>query len=472
MSHLTQRFAQCSFLVLLVATTILSPAYAQTSQPPIANLTQSTRASERPMVVSAVLFWMEGCLQCHEVIEDVLLPLQEKYGAQLDIRVIELVTLEEVELFYEMAASYGIPRDQVGVPLLIIGDQMLIGGEQIPDALPGLIEKYLELGGVGLPGIAPFDNSLLALAPNSWSPTVHLLLFWTSDCFACRVVVDEALIPLREQYGDQIDIQYVDVVSGEDVDRFYEIAAAYGIPKEKADLPMILIDEQALVGSDQIISDLSGLVSTYLAAGGTDLPDITNLVRAEATSEAVLPAKPDGFWVATGATIFMTLALGYALIAFFWRKLPAPSIHLTNIALPILVLIGLGLAGYLTYVETQALPAVCGPVGDCNAVQASSYARLFGVLPIGVLGIIGYVMILTAWVWNRLRRNTLANLAAGGLLGMTLFGTLFSIYLTYLELFVINAVCMWCVTSAVIMTLLLLLSVKPALQIPTDSKRT
>jgi uncharacterized membrane protein len=50
------------------------------------------------------------------------------------------------------------------------------------------------------------------------------------------------------------------------------------------------------------------------------------------------------------------------------------------------------------------------------------------------------------------------------LFGLTLFGTLFSIYLTYLELYVILAVCMWCVSSAVIMTILMLLSVNPALQ--------
>jgi uncharacterized membrane protein len=49
------------------------------------------------------------------------------------------------------------------------------------------------------------------------------------------------------------------------------------------------------------------------------------------------------------------------------------------------------------------------------------------------------------------------------LLGMTVFGVLFSLYLTFLEPFVIKAVCMWCITSAVIMTLLLLLSLKPAL---------
>ncbi len=129
---------------------------------------------------------------------------------------------------------------------------------------------------------------------------------------------------------------------------------------------------------------------------------------------------------------------------------------------PILALIGLGVAGYLAYVETRQVAAVCGPVGDCNAVQASPYARLFGVLPIGVLGALGYVALLAAWLWGRYGRGRLAELAPLAVFALALFGVLFSLYLTYLEPFVIRAVCAWCLTSAVIMTLLLLLAIGPA----------
>jgi len=121
-------------------------------------------------------------------------------------------------------------------------------------------------------------------------------------------------------------------------------------------------------------------------------------------------------------------------------------------------------AGYLAYIETQMVQAACGPVGDCNAVQASPYARLFGVLPVGVLGMLGYLAMLGAWGSSRLRRDWLGRVAPPAVFGMALFGTLFSFYLTALELFVIKAVCMWCVISAVVMTLLLLLSLDPALR--------
>ena len=111
-------------------------------------------------------------------------------------------------------------------------------------------------------------------------------------------------------------------------------------------------------------------------------------------------------------------------------------------------------AGYLAYVETAHVEAVCGPVGDCNTVQQSEYARLFGILPIGVLGLVGYVMILLAWGVERWANRQLSGYASLAIFGMAAFGLLFSIYLTFLEPFVIGATCAWCLTSAVVMTAL------------------
>jgi uncharacterized membrane protein len=74
------------------------------------------------------------------------------------------------------------------------------------------------------------------------------------------------------------------------------------------------------------------------------------------------------------------------------------------------------------------------------------------VLPIGILGLAGYVAMLAAWFRGRAG----SIMARGLLVGMAAFGVAFSVYLTYLELFVIEAVCLWCLSSAVIMTLILL----------------
>ena len=177
------------------------------------------------------------------------------------------------------------------------------------------------------------------------------------------------------------------------------------------------------------------------------------------TTEAV--SRFSGFGLGLAIMVLLVAAFVYALVvavlAFQGRPSPVlPS--WTDYAIPVLAVLGLGVAGYLTFVETRNVAAVCGPVGDCNAVQSSPYAKLFGVLPVGVLGLIGYVAILALWALGRYAGGTLAAYAPVLLFTMALFGVLFSIYLTYLELAVILAVCAWCLTSAVIMALLLVLT--------------
>jgi uncharacterized membrane protein len=122
---------------------------------------------------------------------------------------------------------------------------------------------------------------------------------------------------------------------------------------------------------------------------------------------------------------------------------------------PVLVVVGVGVATYLSYIEITHAEAVCGPVGDCNTVNQSEYATLFGILPVGVLGLMGYALILVLWAWGLFGGGDSAKPAHLGLWGAALFGTVFSVYLTFLEPFVIGATCAWCLTSAVVMTLLL-----------------
>jgi uncharacterized membrane protein len=128
---------------------------------------------------------------------------------------------------------------------------------------------------------------------------------------------------------------------------------------------------------------------------------------------------------------------------------------------PVLGLAGVGVASYLAHVEVRGVEAVCGPVGDCNTVQQSEWARLFGVVPIGVLGVLGFTAILLAWAVRRWGMGRAASWAAVALLAMTGFGVLFSIYLTFLEPFVIGATCLWCLSSALIMTTLYALAHTP-----------
>jgi uncharacterized membrane protein len=111
-----------------------------------------------------------------------------------------------------------------------------------------------------------------------------------------------------------------------------------------------------------------------------------------------------------------------------------------------------GVAGYLVYVHYEGIEPLCvAGGGGCEKVQTSDYADLLGI-PVALLGLGAYLAILaTLFVRGDLGRLASAAIALSG------FG--FSLYLTYREIFTIEAICQWCVASAVLMTLLAVLTV-------------
>jgi uncharacterized membrane protein len=125
---------------------------------------------------------------------------------------------------------------------------------------------------------------------------------------------------------------------------------------------------------------------------------------------------------------------------------------------PGLACVGIAISGYLGYVESNGLQAVCGPVGDCHAVQASEYAVLFGVLPTWALGLVGYALVLAGSVLARLVQARTADVIVAALAAIAYGGTLASTWLTFLEPFVIGATCMWCLLSALTMLAILWLT--------------
>jgi uncharacterized membrane protein len=123
-----------------------------------------------------------------------------------------------------------------------------------------------------------------------------------------------------------------------------------------------------------------------------------------------------------------------------------PSERNLRIVAALLAIAGIGVATYITMAESGGGAPKCVVGGHgCQTVAESKYAELAGI-NVAVIGIFGYALLLAAAV--------LPGDAArfGGLL-TALVGFGFSAYLTYLELFVIDAICQWCVVSAVLMTI-------------------
>lgn len=128
-----------------------------------------------------------------------------------------------------------------------------------------------------------------------------------------------------------------------------------------------------------------------------------------------------------------------------------------RVALAVLAVAGIGIATYLTVVHYQGDDPVCLAGGHgCATVQKSDYAEMAGI-PVPVIGLFGYLTLILAAAL-RGDPGRLLGLFAGGI------GFGFSIYLTYLELFVIDAICQWCVGSAIVMTLAFIVALIRALR--------
>jgi uncharacterized membrane protein len=336
---------------------------------------------------------------------------------------------------------------------------------------------------------------LLAVVPvrAQETPVVQVVFFFNPECDNCHKVITEDLPPLQARYGNQLEILQVDTSKPEGIKLYQAMYRHFQLPDDRLGTPALVIDTTVLVGPDEIPAKLPDLIEEGLANGGISWPDIPGLEPfiTSSTNINLYPApqvypQPVGqetetaksanlsTWdrfstnfkkdpiansLAVVTLIGMVISILIVLVILFRSVLaenPAPvTFRISNWLIPLLIMIGLGVAGYLTYIELGEKQAICGPVGHCNEVQNSSYAKLFGILPIGVLGLIGYAALMVAWGVQKVGPKAFRMLSALALWGMSLFGVAFSIYLTFLEPFVIGATCMWCLSSALVMTALL-----------------
>ena len=353
------------------------------------------------VVVRAILFYSPACGHCHKVIQEDLPPLGEKYGNQLQIVLINTQT-EGGSALYTAAADWGgIPPDQRGVPLMVVGDELLFGSIEIPTRLPGIVEEGLSADGIGWPAFPGMEEVVAELEAQQAKKTEGPVEKPTEE-------------PPTSASATATTV------------------TATKVSATVTPAPAVEDDNIVLLGE----------------SGPTTVADLSISER--------LMLDPVGSAIAL--IVLALLIISAIWVAVSWIRSGLPQ----NVGagwqvwiVPVLAVIGLGVATYLAFVETTASEAVCGPVGDCNAVQDSSYAKLFGVLHVGVLGVLGYLVILALWLWQRLGSVELTRKTAWMLPAVLLFGVSFSAYLTFLEPFVIAAVCLWCITSAVIMVLLL-----------------
>lgn len=379
-------------------------------------------------VVYAVLFFSPSCGHCHYVITEFLPPLQEEFGEQLQVLYIDVSQPEGSTLFHATFDALDVPDDRRGyVPTLIIGTTVLVGSGDIPEQMPALVRDGIATGGIDLP-----------------------------------------LIPgLRESYEATVVDEQADDTSQDDSPASASISTTYqkttwqdrfkqdrlGNSFALGVLGILIIGLTVQLGHGTRL--FSGNEKQHWEVGHMSwlfvlgLAVITMVIAGTLALESSTISLPTV--LATGVT------LGMVLVVWTIHQSRKTAYVIPGWVLPFAACLGLMVAGYLAYVEVGENEAVCGAVGDCRTVQQSEYAQLFGLIPIGVFGIFGYLMILAVWLVNRYATGWISDAAQALLLGFALFGTVFSIYLTFLEPFVIGATCAWCLTSAMLMILLLCL---------------
>jgi uncharacterized membrane protein len=119
------------------------------------------------------------------------------------------------------------------------------------------------------------------------------------------------------------------------------------------------------------------------------------------------------------------------------------------------ILIGLGIAIYLTIVHYRGDLLVCGVAGDCHTVQSSEYAKV-GPIPVAILGVMLMGTLLVLWL-VRVAGPARAEWTVGIGLVLLVAAVAAEAYLTWVEIWVIEAICQWCVVFAIILSALLVL---------------
>jgi uncharacterized membrane protein len=121
-----------------------------------------------------------------------------------------------------------------------------------------------------------------------------------------------------------------------------------------------------------------------------------------------------------------------------------------RLALAVVTVAGIGVAGYLTYAHYDEGALIC-TTGGCEQVQQSEYAELAGI-PVALLGLLAWIGVLALIAWD-------SPLARALTAGVALVAAAFAVYLVVLQLFVIDAICFWCmVNDLVFIPLLTVLS--------------
>jgi len=246
-------------------------------------------------VVGFFLFYSETCPHCHEVMENFLPSIYDKYGDQVKYEYFNISSDSEVYMtMLGLGEKMGVPEAERGyVPTLYIGDQALIGSGEIPERLEGLIDQYLAQGGVDFPSLEDLPEVILPTP----APTVQVLVFLDPDHSSFEEL-NVVMNSLYQQYAGEFQPLAIDVRSEENASTLKQINEALGVEQPPAGTPEVLIHRHMLVGLQAIEAELPELIDQYLAQGGVDIPSWDDLMSGDLRETPTPATEPEPIYLA------------------------------------------------------------------------------------------------------------------------------------------------------------------------------
>lgn len=382
----------------------------------------SPAQADETAVVRAVLFYSPTCSHCHYVITEILVPLNDRYGDQLEIGGIDVTQADGQALYQTAIDHYQIPQDRRGVPTLVVGQVVLVGSGEIPEQFPAIIETGLAEGGIpwpDIPGLVqliegaaagppgptatplPSTPTAVALVPAAVSdrPPVYLAYFFDPTCLECARVGAE-LTDLETQYAHLVVQRY----NVNDAAALNEaMAEKIGLPAEERLLaPAIFVGQECLMAEEISPARLQAIIENPPAPALVPPWAGLDTAQPEATERIVERFKEFGVLAVAGAGLldgvnpcaFTTIIFFVSYLALVGRR--GREILLVGVAFTVAVFLtylamGLGLAEVIRQMKSFAL------VGRV----------IYGLTALVCLALAG----LSLWDYIKIRRGQLTEIA-------------------------------------------------------------
>jgi cytochrome c biogenesis protein CcdA len=224
-------------------------------------------------VVRILLFHGPACPHCEIVIDDVLPGIQEKYGDQIEIRLLDISDPYNHGLLISLEEAAKIPPEKRGVPMMFVGHTIMVGDLTIKGNLEEVIDSYLAEGGVDYPiaeGLLVAPTPGLTATPQPTPTTqaenrpTHIAYFYEIGCQGCdRVTYD--LNYLQSKYPNLV-VETFDVQKDAALSEW--LGEQYGVPeKSRLTTPSVFVGGDYLLSTEINVRSLEALVEKYSQTG-------------------------------------------------------------------------------------------------------------------------------------------------------------------------------------------------------------